>query len=177
MRLSMPYHQNKYHQQGLSTVVKQAQAGMTLIEMLVVLVILAIAAVLAAPNASRWIESYTVRKAGRQLVSDLQLAKLKTISQGVQHRIQFDPANKSYEIQRYNAADGTWPRVDAPRLLSSDENNPYYASGVALANNFNNNTVTFSTTGTVSPAGTVTLTTTNFTKLVTVILTGRIHFQ
>ncbi len=72
---------------------------MTLIEMLVVLVILAIAAVLAAPNASRWIESYTVRKASRQLVSDLQLAKLKTISQGVQHRILFDPANKTYKIQ------------------------------------------------------------------------------
>ena len=147
------------------------QAGMTLIEMLVVLVILAIAAALAAPNVSRWIESYTVRKASRQLVSDLQLAKLKTISQGVQHRILFDPANKTYTIQKLNG--GVWQQVDIARSLS-DVNNPYYAGGVALTNTFNNNAVTFSTTGTASPAGTVTLATTNYNRQVTVILTGRI---
>jgi type II secretion system protein H len=170
----MPYHRDNHNQQGPSAVVTRAQAGFTLIEMLVVLVILAIITALAAPNASRWIESYTVKKVGRQLVSDLQLAKLKTISQGVQHRILFDPTNKAYTIQQLNA--GVWQQVDIPRSLS-DVNNPYYASGVALADNFSNNTVTFSTTGTVSPAGTVTLTTTNYTKLVTVILTGRIRFQ
>ena len=145
---------------------------MTLIELLVVLVVLAIVAALAAPNASRWIESYYVRKAGRQLVSDLQLAKMKAISQGVQHRMLFDPANKTYKIQKLVL--GVWTDVDAPRVLS-DVNNPYYASGVALTNNFTNNAVAFSTTGTASGMGTVTLSTANYTKLVTVILTGRIR--
>jgi type II secretion system protein H len=156
----MPYRRDKHHLQG-----------MTLIELLVVLVILAIVASFATPNVSRWIESYTVKKAGRQLVSDLQLAKLKAISQGVQHRILFDPANKTYTIQKLVA--GVWTQVDTPRVFS-DVNNPYCANGVALANNFNNNAVIFSTTGTASPAGTVTLTTANYTRQVTVILTGRI---
>ena len=143
---------------------------MTLIELLVVLVILAVVASLATPNVSRWIESYTVRKASRQLVSDLQLAKMKAISQGVQHRILFDPANKTYTIQKLVL--GVWTQVDAPRDLSNA--NLYGASGVTLTNNFNNNAVIFSTTGAASPAGTVTLTTTNYTRQVTVILTGRI---
>jgi prepilin-type N-terminal cleavage/methylation domain-containing protein len=143
---------------------------MTLIELLVVLVLLAIVASLAAPNASRWIESYTVRKASRQLVSDLQLTKLKAISQGVQHRILFDPANKKYTIQKLVL--GVWTQVDVPRVLT--DANLYGATGVALTNTFTNNAVIFSTTGTASPAGTVTLTTTNYSRQVTVILTGRI---
>jgi type II secretion system protein H len=156
----MRYHRDKPHPQG-----------MTLIELLVVMVILACVAGLAAPNVSQWIESYNVRKASRQLVSDLQLTKLKAISQGMQHRILFDPANnKKYTIQKLVL--GVWTQVDAPRDLSNA--NLYGASGVTLTNNFNNNAVIFSTTGAASPAGTVTLTTTNYTRQVTVILTGRI---
>ena len=88
---------------------------MTLIELLVVLVILAIVAALAAPNVSRWIESYTVRKAGRQLVSDLQLAKLKAISQGVQHRILLI---RPIRHTRYkNLIAGVWQQVDIARVF------------------------------------------------------------
>jgi type IV fimbrial biogenesis protein FimT len=165
MRSSPLYRRDKCH-----------SGGLTLIELLVALVILAVVAALAAPNASRWIESYTVRKTGRQLVSDLQLTKMKAVSQGLQHRILFDPANKRYTIQRGNASSGStsWVQVDSVRSLS-DVQNPYYSQGVSLATNFTNNTVLFSPTGSASPAGTVTLTTTNYTRLVTVILTGRVR--
>ncbi len=159
-------HSSMLYRQG-----KHGPGGFTLIELLVVLVILAIVAALAAPNVSGWIEGYTVRKASRQLVSDLQLAKLKAISQGVQHRILFDPGNKTYTIQKLVA--GTWTQVDAQRILS-DSNNPYYANGVNFTENFTNNAVVFSSTGTASPAGTVTISTTNQSRQVTVILTGRI---
>ena len=152
--------------------------GFTIIELLVVVVILGIAAALAAPNISRWMESYTVRKSGRQLVSDLQLAKMKAISQGVQHRISFDAANKSYTIQQGNASSGstTWAQVDSVRALSNDQN-PYYAKGVTLATTFPNNVVRFSPVGTASPAGTVTFTTINYARYVRVILTGRVRLE
>jgi type II secretion system protein H len=151
---------------------------MTLIELLVVLVILGIAAALAAPNVSRWMEGYTVRKSGRQLVSDLQLAKMKAISQGVQHRISFDAPNRSYTIQQGNASSGstTWAQVESVRALS-DEQNPYYAKSVTLATNFTNNVVLFSPVGTASPAGTVTLSASNHTRLVRVVLTGRVRLE
>ena len=165
MRSSVSYHRDRSHSQGL-----------TLIELLIALVILATVAAIAAPNASRWIESYTVRKAGRQLVSDLQLAKMKAVSQGLQHRVLFDSVNKTYTIQRGNASSGstTWAQVDIMRSLA-DAQNPYHANGVGLVTNFTNNVVVFSPTGAASPAGTATLATTNYTRLVTVILTGRIR--
>ncbi len=145
---------------------------MTLIELLVVLVILAIIAAIAAPNISQWIENYTVRKAARQLVSDLQLARMKAVSQGVQHRVLFIPTNTAYRIEKLNG--GSWDLVDTVRSLA-DDTNPYFAKGVTFADSFAANTVTFSPTGTASPAGTVTLVTTNYTRVVTVILTGRIR--
>jgi type II secretion system protein H len=152
--------------------------GLTIIELLVVVVILGTVAALAAPNMSMWMEGYTVRKSGRQLVSDLQLAKMRAVSQGVQHRISFDPGNRSYTIQQGNASSGstTWTQVDSVRALS-DEQNPYCARGVTLATNFANNAVLFTPVGTASPAGTVTLSTSNYTRLVRVILTGRVRVE
>ena len=50
--------------------------GLTIIELLVVVVILGIVAAIAAPNLSTWMESYTVRKSGRQLISDLRIPPL-----------------------------------------------------------------------------------------------------
>jgi len=152
--------------------------GLTIIELLVVMLILGTVAAIAAPNMSMWMEGYTVRKSGRQLVSDLQLAKMRAVSQGVQHKISFDPGNKSYTIQQGNASSGstTWTQVDVVRMLSNEQN-PYHAKGVTLATNLTNNVVLFSPVGTAAPAGTVTLSTANYTRLVRVILTGRVRLE
>ena len=150
--------------------------GLTLLELLVVLVIVAIGVTLAVPNLSRWIENYTVWKASRQLVTDLQLAKMRAVSQGLQHRVAFDIADKSYKIEQGNASRGStaWSQIGITRALA-DPQNPHHANGVALATNFTNNAVIFSTKGTASPAGTVTLITRNYARQVMVILTGRIR--
>ncbi|HME45939.1 MAG TPA: GspH/FimT family protein [Syntrophorhabdales bacterium] len=150
--------------------------GLSLLELLVVLVILAIGVTVAVPNLSLWIEKYTMWKARRQLVTDLQLAKMRAVSQGVQHRVSFDTATASYKIEQGDAARGSaaWSQIGITRALS-DPQNPHHANGVALATNLANNAVIFSTKGTASPAGTVTLRSTNYTGHVTVILAGRIR--
>jgi prepilin-type N-terminal cleavage/methylation domain-containing protein len=123
---------------------KHASQGLTLIEVLVAVVILGIAAAIAAPNVSYWMENYTIRTAGRQLVSDLQLAKMKAISQGVQHRVSFDVAGKSYIIEKGDSSSGstTWVQVDSTRALASEQN-PYYAKGVSIATNLASDRVIF----------------------------------
>ncbi|HUJ88804.1 MAG TPA: GspH/FimT family protein [Syntrophorhabdales bacterium] len=155
---------------------KSSSQGLTLLELLVVLVILGTVVTLAVPNLFRWIENYTVWKASRQLVTDLQLAKMRAVSQCLQHRVSFDAADRSYKIEEGNAPRGStaWSQISITRALS-DPRNPHYAKGVALATNFTNNVVIFSTKGTASPAGTVALTTTNYARHITVILTGRIR--
>jgi type II secretion system protein H len=157
---------------------KNAQQGLTLIEVLVAVVIIGIAAALAAPNFSSWIENYSIRTAGRQLVSDLQLAKMKAVSHGVQHRVSFNVAGKSYTIEQGDSSSGstTWVQVDATRALANEQN-PYYAKGISIGTNFASDRVIFSPVGTASPAGTVTLSTTNYTRLVRVVLTGRVRIE
>jgi len=152
--------------------------GLTLLELLVVVIIIAIGVTLALPNLSLWMEKYTVWKARRQLVTDLQLAKMRAVSQGLQHRVFFDAATTSYKIEQGDAARGStaWSQIGITRALS-DPQNPHYANGVSLAANFPNNAVIFSTKGTASPAGTVTLRSTNYTGHVTVILAGRIRSE
>jgi prepilin-type N-terminal cleavage/methylation domain-containing protein len=151
-------------------------SGLSLLELLVVLILLAIGVTLALPNISPWIEKYRVQKAARQLVTDLQHAKLMAVSHKIQHRVFFDVAGTSYRIEQGNAPTGStaWFQIGIPRSLSDPEN-PHYARGVALTTSFTGNMVIFSARGTASPAGTVSLIGTNYTRHVTVILTGRIR--
>ncbi len=150
--------------------------GLSLLELLVVMVILAIAVTLAVPNLSLWMEKYTIWKARRQLVTDLQLAKMRAVSQGLQHRVPFDSATASYKIEQGDAPRGSTTRsqIGITRALA-DPQNPHYANGVALATNFANNAVIFSSKGNASPAGTVTLTSKNYAGHVMVNLTRRIR--
>ena len=155
-----------------------SSSGLTLLELLVVLILLAIGVTLTLPNVSPWIEKYRVWKAARQLVTDLQHANMRSVSHGMQHRVSFNTKENSYRIEQGNASRGstTWFQIGIARFLSDPEN-PHYAKGVAMSTSFTDNVVFFSTRGTDSPAGTVSLTTVHYTRHVTVILTGRIRSE
>ncbi len=155
---------------------KSSDRGLSLLELLVVLVILAICVAVALPNVSGWIEKYRVSKAARQLVTDLQHARMRAVSHGLQHRVSFNIPKKTYAIEEGNASNGSnaWVTIGSTRALA-DPRNPHYARGVSLSTNFTHNAVIFSTRGTASPAGTITLTTPRYKRQVSVILTGRIR--
>ena len=74
--------------------------GVTLIELVVVFVIIAIGALLIAPNIGAWLPSYRLRSATRDVVSILRTAQMRAISNNIQYRVDFNVAPNSYKLQR-----------------------------------------------------------------------------
>jgi prepilin-type N-terminal cleavage/methylation domain-containing protein len=77
--------------------------GVTLIELIVVIAIIAIGALLISPNFGRWISYYRLRTATRDVVSTLRVAQMKAVSNNIQYRVNFDSAEigtaNSYLLQ------------------------------------------------------------------------------
>lgn len=64
--------------------------GITVIELMVVLAIIAIMGLLMAPSLGEWVKNYRIKQAGREMVSDLQFAKMKAISSGAYCTVVFN---------------------------------------------------------------------------------------
>jgi prepilin-type N-terminal cleavage/methylation domain-containing protein len=60
--------------------VKRGGNGITLIELSVVMAIIALMGLFIAPTIGEWLDNYRVRQAAREVLSDLQFAKMKAIS-------------------------------------------------------------------------------------------------
>jgi prepilin-type N-terminal cleavage/methylation domain-containing protein len=54
--------------------------GVTLIELVVVMAIIALMAVFMTPSIGEWVQNYRIKQAARDMASDFQSAKLKAIS-------------------------------------------------------------------------------------------------
>jgi prepilin-type N-terminal cleavage/methylation domain-containing protein len=81
--------------------------GITLIELVVVIVIIAIGAVLTAPNIGAWIPTYRLKSAAGDIVSMLRVAQAKAVSSNAMYRVSFDLVGSSYVLQ-YQGSGGLW---------------------------------------------------------------------
>lgn len=73
--------------------------GVTLIELIVVFVIIAIGAALLVPNIGAWLPNYRLRTVARDITSTMRTAQLKAVSNNMEYRVFFPNAN-SYVLQR-----------------------------------------------------------------------------
>jgi prepilin-type N-terminal cleavage/methylation domain-containing protein len=87
--------------QSVQTSASQPLSGFTLVEMIVVLVILSIAAMLAIPLATSG-ASTQLKSAATIIASDLEYAKSMAISRGKLYRVVFDTGTESYSIEDAN---------------------------------------------------------------------------
>ena len=81
---------------------RKNKKGVTLIELVVVMAIIAIGAVLLAPNIGGWIPNYRLRSATREIVSALRVAQMKAISSNTEYQVVFDPGARNYVLQYKN---------------------------------------------------------------------------
>ena len=144
--------------------------GVTLVELIVVVVIIAIAAALTIPGIGRWLPGYRLRGATRDVVSIMRTAQAKAVSGNMEYRVNFDVAQGSYILQCQTTAglvnDG--PEQVLPKGVQFKEVN--FGGGVPYAV-FNSNST--------SSSGNVTLRNSREAerKIVLLANTGRVRID
>ena len=141
--------------------------GVTLIELIVVMIIIAIGAVLMAPGIGAWLPNYRLRSTTRDIVSTMRTAQMKAVSTNMEYRVLFDPNAKTYSLQRNS---GGWQADGATQALPS---------GIGFsAITFSGNNAQFNSNSTAS-GGSITLRNTKGTlkKITLTTSTGRIKIE
>jgi prepilin-type N-terminal cleavage/methylation domain-containing protein len=141
--------------------------GVTLIELVIVFAIIAIMAVLLAPNIGPWLGYYRLKSATRDIVSTMRTAQMKAVSNNTENQVLFNPGAGTYILQ-YRDTGGNWVNEGATQTLPS---------GIQISAPFPGNIAHFNPNST-SSTGSMTLTNTKQTKRITLTSsTGRIHIE
>jgi type IV fimbrial biogenesis protein FimT len=103
------------------------QKGITIIELVVVMVIIAIGAVLLVPNIGTWLPNYRLRSATRDVASTLRTAQMKAVSTNIPYGVAFD----SNAWQLYRSSGGLIPEGSPLNLPSGVQfnNNTFPVNG------------------------------------------------
>ena len=137
--------------------------GFTVIELMVVLAVAVIVMGVALPNMMSWLPTYRLSAGARQLAGDLQLARMKAISQNTKYRLKFTTAN-FYEFEKESG--GTFSTESGPFSLPD---------GITVTGTTPFTTSEFQARGTVNAGGVITLKNiNNLEKTVQVNIVGRV---
>ena len=141
------------------------EGAFTTVELIITMMIVGAMAAFATPHLGRWLATIGVDAAARQIATDLQLGKMRAISQNTRYRFSFDPATNTYQVQKDAA--GTWQDVGDPKPLPA---------GVDLVSV--TATPTFQTLGTAPGGATITLRNAQGrTRTITVSFAGRVQVK
>ncbi len=139
--------------------------GFTVIELMVVLGVALIVMGVALPNMISWLPNYRLSSGARQVAGDLQLARMKAISQNTKYRLNFGVLpSTSYTFEK---DDGGFATESGPFSLPK---------GITVT--VVSATSEFQARGTVNAASGITLQNINsLTKQVQINIVGRVAIQ
>jgi Tfp pilus assembly protein FimT len=150
--------------------------GMTLLEIVVTMGLVGLTAALVGFGFRDLYPALHLQGAVKDIVLDIQTARMMAIAQNCPCRIVFSPDRESYQIEKASAfGGGQWTGAPAgiPREFNNPDN-PYYHPGVdLLSRSFN---PVFSPRGTAAGAS-ILLKSGERQKLITVSSQGRVRVQ
>ena len=138
---------------------REGQRGVTLIEVVVVLLVLAVLMSVAVPTVGAALEGYRAGGATADLYAAVHLAKARARAHGVTHALVLDPDGGSFRIVADPGGDAQ--TVDGPHRL---------VDGAVATSNV---TIQFSPKGFAVPAGTITIRNGGEARRIVVSLLGR----
>lgn len=95
--------------------------GFTLLELLLVLALLAMAVAVAAPSLSRFFKGRALDSEGRRLLSLTRYAQSRAVSEGIPMVMWFDPDSRAYGVEAEMSYTGTDTKAVEYELDSSLE--------------------------------------------------------
>jgi prepilin-type N-terminal cleavage/methylation domain-containing protein len=113
---------------------KNRQRGMTLLELMMVLALLAGLCAIALPNLlNTLLPRYCLNNAAQRLINDILYARMRAVSTNRQHRIVFDTKNNAYWIEAGDRSreSKSWA-VETPVRRFEDPQSDAYFPGVEL---------------------------------------------
>ena len=91
---------------------RQGQTGFSLLELLVAVFIFGVLLAIAAPSFIGQRPRQDLKRLSREIVSDMQFAKVSAIKQSSTWAIQFYPATSEYKVLSDDGVDDTWGTAD-----------------------------------------------------------------
>ena len=150
-----------------------ASAGMSIIELMTVVAILAIAGAMAVPSFIDWRHGMRLRAAANEIRSDFELARMRAVKENTDVAVQFDPTAGRYQVT-YNDENGN------PVLVKSHSLPPgvQIATGnAAYTLDSYGHRATFGSRGTASPGTLVVANSKGATRQIVISFLGRVDLR
>ncbi len=151
------------------TFTQRSERGFTVVELLTVIAIMMVITAIATPSFYYWLPKYRLSAGARQIAADLQLARMKAISQNTSYRLSFTD-DDTYEMQKN---DGAWAVAPGHGSVKLPE-------GITVTNGTSFNTSEFQSRGTANTGvGTdkIALTNGDLNMEVCIKIVGRVHIE
>jgi len=151
------------------TFTKRSERGFTVVELITVVGIMMVITAIATPSFYYWLPKYRLSAGARQIAADLQLARMKAISQNTSYRLRFTDTD-IYEMQKN---DGGWAVAPGHGSVKLPE-------GITVTNGTDFYTWEFQSRGTANAAGgtaDIEVTNGDLNRAVCIELVGRVHIE
>jgi type IV fimbrial biogenesis protein FimT len=147
-------------------------AGFSIIELLITVILLGIVLSMAVPSVNGWRDNTNLKSAARTMTSDVAYLRESALSSGRTHKMEFDIGSNLYTLYWDSDGAGTYATVQnypASRTLSD------FGSGVRLSS-ASQSPIQVTSNGTIKLFGTVVITNNRgSTATITTVLTGRAY--